>query len=193
MDERTRQFKECAEASQQLSSSALTKEINTLRKFLFRNQEYRFTKSEQQYLFLAVTTHCNTFLKSRPADHETNYIGLVDDALKMPFTVFSSAHKDKMLSLYYLMLKDGADPAIGVATPAPGPSTRELELLDMDQKDLQLSLLTEDGDEYDRSVAVSKAVFREMKKSFDEGCEIAVTVREEGPDAPVAFVSYALR
>lgn len=189
MDERTRQFKEAAEDAT-LSSSALTKELNTLRKFLYRNQEYRFTKSEQQYIFLAVSTHCKNFLKSRPQEHENNYIGLVDDALKMPFTVFSSAQKDKLLQLYYTMLGEGHSQE-SAPVPLAVPSEKTLELLDMDQKDLQLQLLTEGGEEYPRGVSVSKATFKEIKKLFDAGSEVSVTVRESGDDEPVAFVGFS--
>jgi hypothetical protein len=62
---------------------------------LFNNQVNRFTDAEQQRLFSAVQAHVAAY----SSQHEPDYpaLGLVQDALAMPFTVFTTAQKQKML------------------------------------------------------------------------------------------------
>ncbi len=68
-------------------SKGAAKEIATLRKFLYRNQTQRFSDKASARLIDAIVIY---------AHHEDGE-GLLDDALKMPFTVFSTKQKSKML------------------------------------------------------------------------------------------------
>lgn len=110
------------QAGKVMSGPALIKEVNTLRKFLFKNQEYRFTEREKTKLFIAVQSHV-----SNPAARQASYgksdgeectaFKLLEDALKMPFSVFSTAHKKAMLKWYAEIL--GAEGAAAKRAAIP--------------------------------------------------------------------------
>jgi hypothetical protein len=85
LDDRCAQFHEAAIGSGKSKGAA--KEIATLRKFLYRNQTQRFSDKASARLLDAIAIF---------AQHEDGE-GLLDDALKMPFTVFSTKQKSKML------------------------------------------------------------------------------------------------
>lgn len=183
MDERAKQFKTAAESN--LSGAALQKEISTLRRFLFRNQEYRFTKAAQTNLFMAVTAH-SVNPAARPqsdqesCDAQSPLLGLLEDALKMPLNVFSSAQKNKLLTVYWGLLGKQ-----GEQLRAEGASGREktLVLVDMNEVEQSLSLMEDSGEVYPSPVKVSdSAVLQEMKVLFDSGAEVRVTFRENSED-----------
>ncbi|CAM40742.1 hypothetical protein, unknown function [Leishmania braziliensis MHOM/BR/75/M2904] len=245
MDDRVKQFKTAAEA--QLTGPALRKEINTLRRFLFRNQEYRFTKAAQQALYMAVIAHYgnaaahhasgsaatsatpSTVVSSaevgcsgpssaartdlsrgtdvlQPAGDKDGgntadaadapILCLLEDALKMPFTVFTSPQKDKLLSLYWTVLgtddSAGANSGSGNANGTTSAATHTFSLVDIvdtGKNKAQLSLFTDDGEEYPQEVLVSDAsALRRLREEFDKGSAISVIVRENETGA--VFVSF---
>ncbi|KPI89506.1 hypothetical protein ABL78_1382 [Leptomonas seymouri] len=247
MDERARQFKTAAES--QLSGPALKKEIGTLRRFLFRNQEYRFTKSAQQALYMAVLAHYGNSAAHRasglPASTAGNtaaasasgaggppfstlslgsgsgnaaapqqldsdeggreddeaaaapILGLLDDALKMPFTVFTSPQKDKLLSLYWAVLGvEGPQSGSSNTNTATAGEVATLRLSLMDVVDIgkhmaTLSLFAEDGEEYAQEVLVDDAdTLNKLKKDFNEGNAVRVMVQETNTGA--RFLSYSI-
>lgn len=59
------------------------------RSFLFKNQGYRFTDSEQQRLFQAIQLYVTMF--SSPPEPDSPALALVQDALAMPFTGVTQA------------------------------------------------------------------------------------------------------
>jgi hypothetical protein len=71
------------------------KDVSKLQKFLFRNQEYRFTEREQSHLFQAVQLYVTKYSESTAEVNPAQL--LLEDALKMPFTVFTTSHKKSML------------------------------------------------------------------------------------------------
>ncbi|GET91938.1 hypothetical protein, unknown function [Leishmania tarentolae] len=250
MDDRAKQFKATAEA--QLTGPALKKEINTLRRFLFRNQEYRFTKAAQQALYMAVVAHygnsaahhasgyaatsatptttvspsgaCCSGPNSVSCTHPSKGIGvpplvgdedgddedggntagaadapilrLLDDALKMPFTVFTSPQKDKLLSFYWAVL--GAEGAAAVnsgkGTASTSAATLTLSLVDIvdtGKTKAHLSLFTDEGEEYPQEVLVSDASTLEyLRAALDNGSAVSVTVQENETGA--SFVSFSI-
>ncbi|KAL7695495.1 hypothetical protein N2W54_001411 [Lotmaria passim] len=251
MDERARQFKIAAES--QLTGSALKKEINTLRRFLFRNQEYRFTKAAQQALYMAVMAHHgnpaahhasglltaetpaksgtsglpssattatataspapgSTVMKAgeRLSDNdgdddgqgdaaaaEAPILRLLDDALKMPFTVFTSPQKDKLLSLYWAVLgtegSSGGTRGAGAATTAALLTQRLslMDIVDVGPNKATLSLFTDDGDEYAQEVVVDDAAtLQQLRKEFDEGNAVLVKIQET--DTGARFLSFVV-
>ncbi|KAK7202033.1 hypothetical protein NESM_000271700 [Novymonas esmeraldas] len=243
MDDRARQFKTAAESH--LTGPALRKEVNTLRRFLFRNQEYRFTKAAQQALYMAVIAHhgnaaahhasgyavtstapstaaTGSSARATPGsspsttraaaaagdgdgDDEDGGTGadaadapilrLLDDALKMPFTVFTSPQKDKLLSLYWAVL--GTDTAAGTHAGNASPATtvpRTLSLMDIvvaGKGKALLSLFTDAGEEYPQEVLVTDAgVLKRLEEELNKGVSVSVTVQESETGA--TFVSYAV-
>lgn len=246
MDERAKQFKTAAEA--QPTGPALLKEVNTLRRFLFRNQEYRFTKAAQQALYMAIIAHHGNAaahhascyaaaVASAPASRATATAGtgvgpsgspaagatvattarvdsdreegdgdaadaadapvlrLLDDALKMPFTVFTSAQKDKLLALYWGVLgTNGGGAPAGGGGGAAAAATQTLSLVDLSEvgkKKVQLALITDDGEEYPQEVLVTDAdTIKRLKAEFDKGSTVSVTVQET--DTGATFVSFSV-
>lgn len=250
MDDRAKQFKAAAEA--QLTGPALKKEIKTLRRFLFRNQGYRFTKAAQLALYMAVVAHygnsaahhasgyaatCDTPAKTvspagagssgptsascadpssstgvpQPAGDEDSDDGdrgntadapdapilrLLDDALKMPFTVFTSPQKDKLLSLYWTVLRtdDSAGANAGNGTTLTSAATLTLSLVDIvdtSKNKAQLSLFTDEGEEYPQEVLVSDAsMLKHLRTALDNGSAVSVTVQENETGA--SLVSFSV-
>ncbi|AYU82174.1 hypothetical protein conserved [Leishmania donovani] len=250
MDDRAKQFKAAAEA--QLTGPALKREINTLRRFLFRNQGCRFTKAAQQALYMAVIAHygnsaahhasgyaaaCDTPATTaftagagssgptsascadpsrgagvpHPAGDEDSDEGdrgnaadatdapilrLLDDALKMPFTVFTSPQKDKLLSLYWTVL--GTDGSAGAnagngtkPTPAATLTLSLVDIVDAGKNKAQLSLFTDGGEEYPQEVLVSDAsTLKHLRTALDNGNVISVTVQENETGA--SLVSFSV-
>jgi len=85
LEDRCSQFHEAALGTGKSKGAA--KEIATLRKFLHKNQNQRFTEKAAARLFDTIAIY---------ASHD-DAVELLEDALKMPFTVFSTKHKTKML------------------------------------------------------------------------------------------------
>lgn len=94
MDERCAQF---AQDAARRRDGKTPKEIARLQKFLFNNQDFRFTSGAQQHLFNAVGSHVAAYGSLPPGDETAPALALVEDALKMPFTVFTTSHKRTMM------------------------------------------------------------------------------------------------
>lgn len=95
------------------------KDIDRLRKFLFRNQEHRFTEREQSHLFQAVQLYVTAYTaRQEDGDGDNPAAALLEDALKMPFTVFTTSHKKTMLK--WLERLSGGGNAAGTTEGAFG-------------------------------------------------------------------------
>mmetsp|Transcript_12043 Transcript_12043/g.15703 ORF Transcript_12043/g.15703 Transcript_12043/m.15703 type:complete len:184 (-) Transcript_12043:33-584(-) len=92
LDQRCQQFHEaCLGVGK---SKGPTKEIATLRKFLHKNQDQRFTDKAVSRVFDTVQIYvCNADISIELKE------GLLEDCLKMPFTVFSTKQKQKMIKM----------------------------------------------------------------------------------------------
>mmetsp|Transcript_23398 Transcript_23398/g.30392 ORF Transcript_23398/g.30392 Transcript_23398/m.30392 type:complete len:193 (+) Transcript_23398:29-607(+) len=81
-------------------SPKISKEIAKLQKFLFRNQSYRFTERDKSHMFSAIECYVSLYSNNLPAEDDTAVspvLNLLDDALKMPFNIFSTKQKQKLL------------------------------------------------------------------------------------------------
>lgn len=104
LDQRCQQFHEVALAITSANAvdgqreianrnkSKAPKEVSTLRKFLHRNQDQRFTDRAICRLFDTI----QLYYHSSQVDQDSKE-GLLEDSLKMPFTLFSAKQKQTML------------------------------------------------------------------------------------------------
>lgn len=90
LDDRCQQFHEAALGTGK--SKGAVKEIATLRKFLHKNQNQRFTDKGVSRVFDTIQLYVNR----NDLDKEIKE-GLLEDSLKMPFTVFSTKQKGTMI------------------------------------------------------------------------------------------------
>ena len=103
LEDRCVQFHEAAMGTGKSKGPA--KEIATLRKFLHKNQTQRFTDKATSRLFDTIQIYAiGSNTKKEEAVAATPVIvsledreGLLEDALKMPFTVFTTKQKKTML------------------------------------------------------------------------------------------------
>lgn len=174
MEERVKQFQLVAEAMP--TGEKLKKEISTLRRFLYRNQDYRFTDKDRTRLLMTLSLH-NSNSESHKAsegssDGEESLIyKLLSDALKMPQNVFSSNQKQSLLKIYSaLHEKKGQE--------SKPETIMCFQLADIDPTTGVLSLFQEDGSllEGDSVVVQSHEVISQIQSAFDEGKEISVSV-----------------
>jgi Eukaryotic elongation factor 5A hypusine, DNA-binding OB fold len=91
LDDRCQQFHEAALGTGK--SKGAVKEVTTLRKFLHKNQSQRFTDKGVNRLFDTIQLYVN----KDDVDKEIKE-GLLEDSLKMPFTVFSTKQKKIMIN-----------------------------------------------------------------------------------------------
>jgi hypothetical protein len=93
LDDRCQQFHEAALGTGKSKPAA--REIATLRKFLHRNQDQRFSDKATARLFDTI----QVYVVQKTSDEVDVDLkeGLLEDSLKMPFTVFSTKQKQKML------------------------------------------------------------------------------------------------
>ena len=90
LDDRCHQFHEAALGTGK--SKGAVKEVATLRKFLHKNQNQRFTDRGVSRLFDTIQIYVN----KEDLDNEAKE-ALLEDSLKMPFTVFSTKQKKIMI------------------------------------------------------------------------------------------------
>jgi hypothetical protein len=90
LEERCLQFHEAALGTGKTKEPS--KEIATLRKFLHKNQTQRFSDKATSRVFDTIQVYCS-HKEVSPDEQEA----LLEDALKMPFTVFTTKQKKTML------------------------------------------------------------------------------------------------
>jgi hypothetical protein len=148
MEARVEQFHRDA---QRPKDKKTAKDIEKLRKFLYKNQEYRFTEREQSHLFQAVQLYITAYTSAvgtaaagsttgTPSataavaqDDETSNPAavLLEDALKMPFTVFTTSQKKTMLKwLDKLSSSSSSAPAAGVDSSSSSTWYQVIDLSD---------------------------------------------------------------
>ncbi|KAL6765745.1 hypothetical protein V8C86DRAFT_1822678 [Haematococcus lacustris] len=172
MDDRCQRFMLDAQSCKQPE-----KEMSRLRKFLFKNQEHRFTDSEQGHLFQAVQLHVTAALAAAGGGGvaAAAALSLVEDCLKMPFSVFSTSQKKTMLK-WLDKLQDSSDGAGQRGTPAVADAVSGAEswsVMDTASEG-SVSVMNDAGDEKDVS-AGSPEQYQSIHSALARGC--AVTVR----------------
>ncbi|GIL63209.1 hypothetical protein Vafri_17338 [Volvox africanus] len=175
MEDRVQQFHVDA---QRPRDTKTPKEIERLRKFLFKNQEYRFTEREQSHLFSAVQAHYAAHADLPDESAREPALMLIDDALKMPFTVFTTSHKKTFLKWH---AKLSCEQGLGKAAAAnAGPAALvplQLEYQVIDLNGNIISCMTDEGDEFTVDMASSDAdLAGQLRSKFEEGAAITVTL-----------------
>lgn len=166
-------------------SKGATKEIATLRKFLHKNQTQRFTDKAAARLLDTI----GIYVAQDPNEEEDDVReGLLEDALKMPFTVFSTKQKAKML-------KWMGDRRGGVTTnngaPAGILADAAVLLTVMDVNDSNVSLMNAaTGDTYEHVTILDTALFQSIQQTF-EATQDAIDVRATVQDEVVTVVELA--
>ncbi|KAG2485104.1 hypothetical protein HYH03_016095 [Edaphochlamys debaryana] len=174
MDERCAQFQ--ADAARPRDART-AKEVEKLRKFLFKNQEYRFTERAQTHLFGAVQAHISSHASLSEEEREPALL-LVEDALKMPFTVFTTSHKKTFLKHLERLKPGGAGPA-GAGAGAPQQQRQKWQVIDAG--DSVLSVMTADGDTLDLDPGNSPAdLVAKVRELFEAGSDVTVLLDEGG-------------
>jgi hypothetical protein len=185
MEERVAEFQVAAEA--RLPPDKLAREVATLRRFLFRNQGHRFTQREQAKLMAAIGAH-----HANPAAHaaaaaggESLAYGLIDDALKMPFTVFSTGDKLRLLK-WFEGMQAAAAPSGSGGGGAAAVRTVTLSCVDV-TPDGFASLLLDDGSGTRDDVRVPDTDRAGLAAAVSRGeADVAVTFEP----ATARFVSW---
>ncbi|KAL6062916.1 eIF-5a domain-containing protein [Balamuthia mandrillaris] len=206
MDKRVQQFHTDALKGKHAKTP---KEIATLRRFLFKNQNHRFGENEKTRLFSAVQTYYSMYqsssapsaaAKKEDSGGENPVVGLLEDALKMPFTVFSTKHKKTMLKWYteltgkQLSIED--DEGESVLSSSSAASFTEVKwylLLNIDEaaEDL-LTLMDEEDESVVRenlrlSCCVDQAMGERIRSAFQEGKEVVVSIGRTASSADRLF------
>ncbi|ORX95761.1 hypothetical protein K493DRAFT_407487 [Basidiobolus meristosporus CBS 931.73] len=96
MEERVKQFHVDAQQAGNIALNKALKGMNTLRKFIYKNQEYRFSDKEKNKLFGAIESYFHAFDRS-DASEETAF-PLIEDSLKV--SIFTTKQKSAMLKWY---------------------------------------------------------------------------------------------
>jgi hypothetical protein len=90
LDDRCQQFHDAALGTSK--SKGAVKEVATLQKFLFKNQNQRFTDKAVSRVFDTIQLYVNKDDLEKDIKE-----GLLEDSLKMPFTVFNTKQKKTMI------------------------------------------------------------------------------------------------
>lgn len=179
MEARTEQFQRDAQKAR--DPNRTPKEIERLRKFLFKNQERRLTEREQSHLFSAVQCHFSAYQDCTGDDAEPA-LGLLEDALKMPFTVFTTSHKKTFLK-WHAKLQGQADCE---AAPEAAAGSGQLPVWQViDASGATITVMAADGTTVD--VACSEQLAVQVRGRFDGGDDVSVQL-DSGRKAIVAVV-----
>jgi hypothetical protein len=196
MEDRVAQFQEAAE--KRLAGAPLAREIGTLRKFLYKNQEYRFTDREKTKLFTAVAAHWSNAAAIEPDKTGQSLIsGLIDDCLKMPFTVFSTSQKSTMLKWHYALLgkPDAGDAAASGSSADPrAQRLHRFTVIDANTKDGYLSLLDDTTGETrdDIKCALGSDALKRISDALQAGKEVVVDVDLDARSGDAAVAAVAV-
>lgn len=141
LEQRCQQFHEAALGTGKSKGPA--KEMSTLRKFLHKNQDQRLTDKARARLFDTIQVY------SSQRDNEAlkeSQEGLLEDALKMPFTVFTTKQKKTMLK----WLEEFRGDVSQAKAATCGAGGREVVLSLIDLEGNKMSLMNDDtGDTHD--------------------------------------------
>lgn len=166
IEDRCAQFHEAATGSGKSKGAA--KEIATLRKFLYRNQTQRFSDKASARLIDTIAIY---------AHHEDGE-SLLDDALKMPFTVFSTRQKSKMLK----WMEDRKKNREVIDTTIGTPDVIQLSVIDV-QNNI-LSLMNEaTGELYEDVLLPEGDLGKAIQMAFynsNEALDVLATIKDEG-------------
>lgn len=170
-------------------SKGPSKEIATLRKFLHKNQTQRFTDKAASRLFDTIQIYCVDKSKSSTDSQKESGVsissedreGLLEDALKMPFTVFTTKQKKTMLKwMEDVRGEIGFSPETNVSRP----SLTKLNIIDLDLDEKYLSLMQENtGETYENVALPSGHLGDKIQNAFEntnEAVDVEATINNDG-------------
>ncbi|KAI8367941.1 hypothetical protein EDC96DRAFT_505836 [Choanephora cucurbitarum] len=97
MEQRIQQFHDDTKAIPKPPTAKTVKQMNTLKKFIFKNQDYRFSDKEKNKLFACIEAYFTVFDRSGLTDTMSAF-PLIEDALKVP--CFTTKQKSQLLKWY---------------------------------------------------------------------------------------------
>lgn len=181
LDQRCQLFHEAAAGSGSGKSKGPVKEIATLRKFLHKNQDQRFTDKAVSRLFDTVQIYVTNHNDDVSVEMKE---GLLEDCLKLPFNVFTTKQKQKMIK-WLEDLRGGGGGDGGTSATADGQdsdTTVVIAVLSViDVSETTISLMNDDtGDTYDVDILSSSCCSHNLVnriKSDFETTENAISVK----------------
>ncbi|KAI8057566.1 uncharacterized protein B0P05DRAFT_591261 [Gilbertella persicaria] len=97
MEQRIQQFHDDTKTIPKPPTAKTIKQMNTLKKFIFKNQDYRFSDKEKNKLFACIEAYFTAFDRSGLTD-KVSAFPLIEDALKVP--CFTTKQKSQLLKWY---------------------------------------------------------------------------------------------
>lgn len=159
LDQRCQQFHEAALGTGKSKGSV--KEIATLRKFLHKNQDQRFTDRGVSRLFDTIQLYYNKSNEDVDLDVKE---GMLEDALKMPFTLFSTKQKNSMMKwLEDLRGASGTNANNEASQPS---ATQILTVIDISNDGIISLMDNESGDTYDNVPLPKDEMGRSIRDAF---------------------------
>ena len=175
LDQRCTQFYEAATGISK--SKGILKEISTLRKFLFKNQEQRFTDKAACRLFDTIQVYCAKENTEIDSDENREKLrksqeDLLEDALKMPFTVFSTKQKQKMMKRLEEMRKPKDE--YGLKDPVEQNIT--FSVIEI-ENDLMTLMEINTGDTIENIPLIDNVLGSRIKNLFEKGDAVDVQAK----------------
>ncbi|KAG2213564.1 hypothetical protein INT46_002270 [Mucor plumbeus] len=97
MEQRIQQFHDDTKTIPKPPTAKTVKQMNTLKKFIFKNQDYRFSDKEKNKLFACIEAYFTVFDRSGLTD-KVSAFPLIEDSLKVP--CFTTKQKSQLLKWY---------------------------------------------------------------------------------------------
>ncbi|KAF7723671.1 hypothetical protein EC973_001762 [Apophysomyces ossiformis] len=109
MEQRVQQFHDDTKNIPKPPTAKTVKQMNTLRKFIFKNQDYRFSDKEKNKLFACIEVYFTVFDRTASEASNVSAFPLIEDALKVP--CFTTKQKSQLLKWYdeILAKQEGKD------------------------------------------------------------------------------------
>ncbi|KAI9031591.1 hypothetical protein CLU79DRAFT_729262 [Phycomyces nitens] len=101
MEQRIQQFHDDTKTIPKPPTAKTVKQMNTLKKFLFKNQDYRFSDKEKNKLFACIEAYFTCFDRSIDSQSLSAF-PLIEDALKVP--CFTTKQKMQLLKWHQEIL-----------------------------------------------------------------------------------------
>uniref|UniRef100_A0A383WFS1 Translation initiation factor 5A C-terminal domain-containing protein n=1 Tax=Tetradesmus obliquus TaxID=3088 RepID=A0A383WFS1_TETOB len=168
MEARTEQFHTDAQRPKDKNTA---KDIDKLRKFLFKNQAYRFTDRDQSHLFQAIQLYVTMYSSSPEPDSPA--LNLVEDALKLPFTVFTTGQKKSMLK--WLDRLNGLEAAAAAGGKAASGTEQQQQYSVLDVTSDVAEVMNDEGETQQVQLAVCDPELVEaLRRAFQAEQEVLV-------------------
>ncbi|KAI8369335.1 uncharacterized protein BYT42DRAFT_105725 [Radiomyces spectabilis] len=123
MEQRIQQFHDDTKALSNPPTAKQIKQMNTLKKFIFKNQDYRFTDKEKNKLFASIEAYFTCFDRTDATAGGVSAFPLIEDALKVP--CFTTKQKNLLLKWYEEILAQQEGPTTTKKDEVPSSPQEE--------------------------------------------------------------------